>query len=206
MKLQSLVGMKFGRLTVVGIDRTLNGKLRYECLCDCGNKTIVFPANLKRGNTTSCGCAKTEHIVKLNKKHGEKHTKLYGVWCGIRARCNNPNNKEYQRYGGRGIKCCEEWSDFVFFREWAYANGYSDGLTIDRIDNEKGYCPENCKWSNYYEQANNTSTNVFVEYNGETHTMSEWAKLLNLNYKRLHRAFRQYKYSFEKAVEYAKIE
>lgn len=206
MKFQDLSGRKFGRLIVLGIDRSLNGKLRYKCLCDCGNEVIVFPTNLKRGNTKSCGCVRIETILATKKKHGEKNTKLYGVWCGIRSRCNNPNNKEYHRYGGRGINVCDEWSEFVNFREWAYNNGYSENLSIDRIDNNGDYCPSNCKWSNRYEQANNTSTNVFVEYNCQTHTLSEWAKMLNLNYKRLHRAYRNYGYSFEKSIEYAKTE
>lgn len=206
MKFTDLTGMRFGNLTVLSVDRTLNKKLRYKCRCDCGKETFVFPMNLKRGNTTSCGCIRTKKLVSRNKVHGEKKTKLYGVWCAMRSRCNNQNNAEYYRYGGRGISCCDEWSNFVPFKEWAMQNNYQEGLSIDRIDNNGNYCPENCKWSSRYEQANNTSTNVFVKYNNQVNTLSNWAKILKLNYKRLHRAYRNYGYSFEKSIEYAKTE
>lgn len=205
MKAIDLSGQKFGNLTVLRIANAQNKNGRYyECLCDCGNRTIVLGQNLKRGITKSCGCLRTKHIVHMNFKHGGKKERLYGVWCAIRSRCNNPNNKEYNRYGGRGIKCCDSWKEYMSFREWAISNGYKEGLTIDRIDNDGNYCPENCRWVTRTQQMQNTSLNVLVEHNSKTQTMSEWAKELGLNYKRFHRALRQYKLSFEKAVEYAK--
>lgn len=119
-----------------------------------------------------------------NYKHGLRKTRLFSIWINIRTRCNNPNSNRYGRYGGRGIKVCEEWNtDFLTFRDWALSNGYRDDLTIDRIDNDGNYCPENCRWVTLKEQARNTKRNVTVELSGEEKTLIEWCELYGINYK-----------------------
>ena len=119
-------------------------------------------------------------------------TRLYCVWSGMVQRCTNPSADNYARYGGRGIKVCEEWSnDFCAFRDWAITNGYAEGLTIDRIDNEGNYDPSNCRWVNRTTQQNNTRRNHFFEYNGITHTVAEWSRILGVNRETLrHRIIR----------------
>ena len=99
----------------------------------------------------------------------------------MKSRCNNPNDKSYSRYGGRGIKVCPEWNgDYIAFQEWAFANGYRDDLTLDRKENNCGYCPENCRWATNKEQGNNKRNSRLIEYNGETHTLSEWAEITGM--------------------------
>ena len=121
---------------------------------------------------------------KLGHNHGEnnKNSRLHRIWAGIIQRCNNPNSPRYSDYGGRGITVCEEWLDYLTFKKWAVTNGYSDELSIDRKDTNEGYNPDNCKWSNRYEQQNNMRSNVFIEFNGETMTLAQWARRLNLKY------------------------
>ncbi len=109
-------------------------------------------------------------------EHGGKHTKLYRVWCSMKERCNNPHNKSFQRYGGRGIKVCTEWErSFSAFASWAYSSGYADGLTIDRVDNDEGYSPANCHWCTHAEQNRNYSRNRMLTFNGETKCLTDWA-------------------------------
>ena len=119
-------------------------------------------------------------------KHGDAkrsgHHRLYSIRKGMLERCNNPNNNHYDRYGGRGIKVCDEWTEsYVSFKEWALSSGYEDGLTIDRIDNDKDYCPENCRWASSIIQANNKDNIPKYTYQGETHGISEWARILNIS-------------------------
>ena len=116
--------------------------------------------------------------------HGQRRTKLYGVWCTMKSRCNNKNTRSYKDYGGRGIKVCEEWfNSFGSFYEWSIQNGYKEGLQIDRIDNNGNYCPENCRWITRKENMNNTSKNVFLEYNGDTKTLSQWSDIVGTSEK-----------------------
>jgi hypothetical protein len=118
----------------------------------------------------------------MRKRHGYSQTKLYKKWKYMKKRCNNPNDKRYKHYGGKGIKVCEEWAnDFMVFREWAYQNGYEEGLTIERKDNNLGYSPDNCRWITMAEQAKNTSQNIFITRNGETKILSDWCRELGLN-------------------------
>lgn len=122
-----------------------------------------------------------------NYKHGGKHTKLYEVWCSMRHRCNNPTDYAYKYYGARGIKVCKEWEkDYSAFREWALKNGYSEGLTIDRINVYKDYCPQNCRWATAKQQSDNKTTTKRIEYNGITKTLKEWSIYLGIEIRTLY--------------------
>ena len=147
-----MIGKKFGRLTVVDFDRFENHKTYWKCVCDCGLTVIAVGNNLRSGNTKSCGCLRREAAQKQGKSsatHGESHdnrTRLYSIWCGMRQRCNNPNHQAYNLYGGKGVRLCDEWNDYKAFKTWAMSNGYKDPLSIDRIDHNEGYNPDNCRW------------------------------------------------------------
>lgn len=160
---------------------------RYLCKCDCGNYHIVSGESLVSGKTKSCGCLKRMKGKARKNTHPYVHTRLYRVWGNMVNRCTNHNNPAYNKYGGRGISVCDEWLQFLTFREWAISSGYSEELSIDRIDNDGGYNPDNCRWVDRYVQANNKRNNVMLEFNGRTMTVSEWAREMNINYKALHR-------------------
>ena len=132
-------------------------------------------------------------------KHKCRKTRLYTTWSNMKQRCNNPNDKEYRNYGGRGIKVCKDWYSFTKFRDWALANGYKEDLTIDRILLDKGYCPENCRFISLAEQANNRTNNHYITYKGETKTLAQWAKCLNIPYYRLRSRINLYDYDLNKA-------
>lgn len=135
-------------------------------------------------------------------KHGKRKTKLYNVWNTMRDRCYNKNNKRYKDWGGRGIAVCDEWrNDFMNFYNWAYENGYNENLTIDRIDNNKGYEPSNCRWVTRKQQARNRRSNINFTYNGETHCIVEWCELLGLKPKTVYQRIHYYNWSIEKALE-----
>lgn len=185
-KIASLVGKKFGQLIVVGLDhqRKKDGLYYWKCWCNaCNRFCVILGANLVNGTATNCGCIDRKTNPKSNYKHGMRYTRLYRIYRDMRNRCENKNDKHYQYYGARGITICKEWKeDPVAFFSWAQSHGYRDDLTIDRIDSLKGYSPENCRWADVYQQANNQITNVRLEYNGVEHTMAEWSRYFDLPY------------------------
>lgn len=180
---EDLTGRRFGRLVVLGYDHTNSrGNSYWHCLCDCGNERVVDRTALKNGSTTSCGCYNREIITT----HGMSYTPLYRAWDGIKRRCNNQTDARYKYYGARGISYCDDWESFENFRDWALDNGYEEGLSIDRIDNDNGYYPENCRWVDSITQANNRRTNRCVTWGDDTHTIAEWARIFKVDYNALH--------------------
>ena len=186
-----LINRQFGYLTVieyVGTHTSPCGtkKKMWKCRCKCGNETVVNTSNLINGTTKSCGCWKLSKVVEHNTKHGGVHDRLYGIWKSMKRRCNSPKDSRYESYGGRGIKVCDEWKNYENFKEWAYSNGYDEtakfgNCTIDRIDNDGDYSPENCRWVDRITQANNTSRNRYVEFEGQKLTIAEFARVMNID-------------------------
>lgn len=179
---KDLTGQCFGRLTVIGPALpSASGRTRFQCKCVCGKIVNVEGGNLVSGATKSCGCIRREITRKLKLSHGMVGTRIYRCWMNMRSRCLNPKNKEFSNYGGRGISICKEWNDFSAFYNWATLNGYRDDLTIDRIDVDKGYCPQNCRWANRYTQSRNRTDNVYITIDGKTMIQEDWAKELNVS-------------------------
>lgn len=183
------VGDTFERWTVVSnVYIMKHGHRHYLCQCACNNKTerYVDVYNLKSGKSVSCGCLKVEKIIERSTTHNGTHERLYGIWLGIKTRCLYPQSNHYYLYGGRGITICPEWLDYGTFREWAFSHGYREGLTksecsIDRIDNNKGYNPDNCRWVDSVIQANNKRNNNVIEYDGIRKTIAEWSRETGLH-------------------------
>lgn len=188
MKIIDETGNRYGILTVikmVGSDRF--GQSRWECICDCGNTTIVSGGNLRRGLVKSCGCR-----GKNTEKHSKTNTRLYRIWSCMKGRCRNRNILAYKDYGGRGITVCDEWDNsFVAFEKWALKNGYDESLTIDRIDNDGGYSPDNCRWATRLEQNRNRRSRKTIAYNGESLSVVEWAEIVGINPRTIYERLRQ---------------
>lgn len=176
---------KINRLTILDIWKE-HGVYFVSCKCDCNNivEKVVL-RSLLSGNTKSCGCLNKELRQQRNFKHGFKtrdsHMRLYNTWSDMRRRCNNPNRKRAKSYYYKGIQVCDEWNNFENFYEWAINNGYDDSLTLERIDNNLNYCPENCKWIPKSEQSKNRTSNHYITYNNETKTLTDWAETLGIN-------------------------
>lgn len=194
MEYEDISNLRFGRLIAIKPTK-INNKRLWECICDCGNMCYYTISALKRGNNSSCGC-----IVK-EKQHGDSKTRLYNIWSNMKERCGNPNNTFYYNYGKKGIKVCDEWEfNYKEFKKWSIENGYTDLLTIDRIDNNKGYYPNNCRWTDYKTQENNTSRNHKLEYKGIIRTMAEWADTIDISYTTLRKRIND-GWSIERAIE-----
>lgn len=177
---KDLTGKRFGRLLVKEYAGAINKRTMFRAICDCGKEKLVRSEVLLRGETRSCGCLKKELNLKLFTRHGESKKPIHNIWCTMHARCKNPNNGMYHRYGGRGIKVCERWHDFENFKA-DMGPRPSTKHSIDRIDNNGPYSPENCRWATQKEQGANTSKNRRLTLNGVTKTMGQWTEYLGLS-------------------------
>lgn len=189
-----LTGKRYGRLEVLEYSHTepKSRKSYWVCRCDCGTIKTVCASNLRSGNTSSCGCGEQENLERRmsefydeHHRHGESHSRLHRIWAHMKERCDNPNCKDYPLYGGRGVKVCEEWTGehgFENFNEWALGHGYADRLSIDRIDTNGDYEPNNCRWATDTTQANNRRANRRISISGETRTLAEWCRRYGKNY------------------------
>lgn len=166
-------GQKFNKLTVVEFVERRKGHMYWLFACDCGGSRVTRIDHVRGGATKSCGCLlNTDKIT-----HGETNSRLYGIYHKMKSRCLTKTDKAYIRYGGRGITICDEWhNDFVVFRDWALANGYTDALTLDRQDNNGNYEPSNCRWATNTMQANNRRSNCLISYKGTTLNIAQWAE------------------------------
>lgn len=183
-----LTGKRFGRLEVIGLaGKDKRQECKWLCKCDCGNTKVVYGYHLRKGHTVSCGC----RMVTSNVTHGESGTRLYRIWQKMLDRCNNPHNQGFKYYGGRGIKVCPEWESYIVFRDWSLSHGYTDELTIDRIDNYKGYEPSNCRWVTMEVQQKNKRTTVWITHNGITETLTGWGRILNIPHSTIQERYRR---------------
>lgn len=197
--MRDLTDMRFGRLKVIGFaGKRSSGKKYWSCICDCGNSVDVYQFNLTGGITQSCGCLKKEKFTR--KTHGQRYSKLYKIWESMKRRCNSAKCERYACYGGRGIKYISEWDKFENFHEWAISSGYVDGLSLDRINADGNYEPNNCRWVPLKEQAYNKTTSLRFTLDGETKCLSEWAVIFNIPYARLYQRIFKLGYSFEEAI------
>lgn len=207
-KIIDLTGQKFGRLFVIKEVHKHNGSRYWLCRCECGNYKEIAQLHLRNGSIKSCGCYRKEFLNKCRTKHNKRHTKIYHIYAGIKRRCFNKNDKFYKYYGGRGITICKKWLDsktgFIDFYNWSMKNGYKDGLTIDRIDVNGNYEPDNCRWVTMEVQVNNRRNTIYLQYKGIKHSLSEWCKITNLSRSTiLHRLERGW--SIEKTLSTPKL-
>ena len=206
--MKDIAGQKFNRLTAIKyVGRTSSNHALWLFRCDCGTEKVIEESSVTKKNSTtkSCGCLNNEVRKSGNngRKHGMAGTRINRIWKAMRNRCNNPSDKYYHCYGGKGIKVCSEWDNkdgFAPFYEWAMANGYAENLTIDRIDSDKGYSPDNCRWATYTEQARNKKNFPKIEYNGESHTIREWADIIGISKSTLIQRLNRQHWSVEDAL------
>lgn len=188
MKLIDLTGQRFGRLVVIEkAPRDGTHSTKWVCKCDCGNIAIVRGEYMKNGTTKSCGCYNEDVRSMKHYIHGLTQHPIWRTYHHILSRCYNERVPKYNLYGGRGIVMCDEWkNDFMSFYNWSILNGWKPGLSIDRIDNDGNYCPENCRWADDLTQQNNRGNNKNLTYNGKTQTMSQWAREFNMSISTLY--------------------
>ena len=200
MNFKDLTGQKFNRLTAI----KYLGESKWLCKCDCGKETVVLSSCLKTNHTKSCGCLKLEKTRQMGQNFGKltgiknrkyknlsyskDQSKIYGSWNKMIQRCKNKNDIHY---GGRGITVCQEWLNFENFYYWSIDNGYKIGLTIDRINNNGNYEPNNCRWTTRKEQNRNKSDNIKLTYNNKTFCLMDWSKLTGLNYSCLRKRYQK---------------
>lgn len=181
-----VAGDKFGEWTVIGDKIRRNNHDYHLCRCSCGKEKYIVHYALVSGKSRSCGCVRNKAVSKRFTKHSGNNTRLYHVWSSMKERCYTPTHKSYKSYGGRGISVCDEWkNDFECFKKWAYENGYDETAkygecSIDRIDVNGNYCPENCRWVDYKSQCNNRRSNVHITYKGEIHNITEWSEITGI--------------------------
>ena len=179
-------GHTYGLLTVIKRASSSREGALWLCKCSCGNTKIVSGAALRRGQMKSCGCLRPPRDPST--RRWKSDSKLYTCWVNMRRRCYEEGHPSYPAYGGRGITICKEWrNSFDAFNDWALSHGYQEGKSIDRINNNKGYSPKNCRWATAKQQANNLRKNTYYTYQGETHTVAEWSDKLGIPRATLYR-------------------
>lgn len=204
----NILGEKYGRLTVLSEVEPYtspSGKSKarkFLCQCDCGNQKEIVMRDLRNGSSKSCGCLHKQIVSETNFKHGHskykgKRSRTYQIWSTLKDRCKNPNNREYSKYGGRGITYDPAWEDFENFLE--DMGEAPPKLSIDRIDNDGNYCKSNCRWTTQKVQANNTRRNKYITYNNKTQTIKQWSEELDMSYNTLRIRLNVLKYSVERA-------
>jgi hypothetical protein len=198
-KLKDINGIKYGRLTVIrrSQSNSKTGNAMWICECDCGNIVTVIGSKLRSGYTKSCGCLRISNIAQ-----GHSRERIYVTWKGMHQRCCNPDHDKYKWYGEKGITICDEWHDFIVFREWAFKNGYTDNLTIDRINPDDNYNSNNCQWVDMKYQANNRTNNRIIEYEGKEYSVAQFADMLTVPYHTVRNQMRL-GWSIEKIVNRA---
>ncbi len=202
MKKNDLTGRRFCKLVALNSIYDRERKLTlWECKCDCGNICLVRQNRLVHGRTRSCGCLRKDSNIQNKTTHGMSKTSLYNAWNSMKRRCYCVTDHNFKRYGERGIIVCDEWKNsFENFKNWALSNGYKKGLSLDRIDNDGNYSPNNCRWVTTRVQNNNRGVSINITYNGKTQNLSEWCKELNIPYMRLYQRIVRYGFSFEEAI------
>lgn len=201
MRAKDLVNKRFGRLTVLECQEITSKNVIWKCRCDCGKITLVNQTGLLYDSTKSCGCIRKEMLSNRSSVHHHSKTRIYKIWIEIKRRCYNINSISYKNYGGRGITICDEWkNDFMPFYNWSMNNGYTDKLSIDRINNDGNYEPSNCRWTNRKTQNNNTRHNHYITYNGKTLTLAQWCEELGFTYSCLKSRINKHHWSIEKAL------
>lgn len=207
VKMHDLTGQQFGWLTVIELDhmKRIDGHNRpyWKCLCKCGAEKVVSANSLRNGNTRSCGCYRKGYLHQLYYRGGADRTRLYDVLRMAKKRCENSNCEFYHNYGARGIEVCDEWQGiegFNRFYEWAISHGYKRGLTLDRIDNNKGYCPDNCQFVTRKYQSNNKRNNIYFTFDGVTKTLAEWCEYYDVPYARVEARYTKMGWDIEDAL------
>lgn len=191
-RLKDLTGMWFGRWFVIERAPNKGKATMWRCRCYCGTEKIVHGTSLKSGK--SAMCRKCSYLSRKPRLHGLSHHPLYRIWQRIKSSTTNPNHQDYEWYGGKGVRVCEEWfDDFLKFYEWSISNGYQPGLTIDRIEVNGDYEPSNCRWVPFKEQTLNRTDNVWLTHDGITRTIHEWSQITGIKpstlYARYHRGW-----------------
>lgn len=209
---EDIVGKKYGEWTILGYAPKVNRMKRVKCQCSCGKICERYFKHLKSGASKSCGHQNWKENCRQIGKGNLKYTnfnvadtRLYSTWKNMKKRCYCKNNERYKNYGARGIKICDEWlNDFMSFYNWAINNGYKENLTIDRINNDGNYEPNNCRWATAKQQANNRrklKTSRYLTYKNKSQTVTEWCKEYNINYSTLSCRINKLKWNDEKALK-----
>jgi hypothetical protein len=205
MKLKPLDGLRFGKLLVLARapDKVFSKgrkSVAWRCRCDCGREVTVIRSNLASGHSKSCGCLKVEACSRTFRKHGLTDSKVHKIWCDMKARCTNPNADSYPIYGARGIIVCERWA--TSFESFVADMGHppSPSHSLDRIDPNGNYEPQNCRWATRYEQANNKRNTKFYTFDGKTMTIPDWSRYIGVKASILHNRINRQKWPIERAI------
>lgn len=202
-KTRDITGCRFGNLTAIRFDhrdeRVKGGPHYWIFRCDCGKEIVARKNAVTSGNTKRCVDCSNQLSSKRNTTHGLTNTRLYKEWAGMIQRCENQSSTSWSRYGANGVSVCTEWHRFESFKDWAFENGYTDEMTIDRIDSNGNYEPSNCRWSTVREQANNKNKTIWITYNGERLPLSYWSDRLKIKYHTLYDRLFLHNWTVEKA-------